>query len=1010
MNDERDVIDNLNELAQLQPSAAAVDQAIEKTRAALNARLAELPAQSIATVPFWRGFLMRPRNLIATAAAAVLIALATQWLATSSNGNIAFAQVQEQVAKTKSVQYQQTTTYRLPNGKSLPSVVNRVMISGDRLKRSEAVAESDEDNGLGPWGPSVNIYDLKKKRWAVLYPEIKGYMVNDWYGTFAEAYIDPQAEKKAAELQKNPAAKAEDKSWYVAPLPTKAPDKSGGSSSSDSPYTGETKVSTFNAPDEKIPPNTFRSSGDFHANVAPDLKNLDAKAQSAAAKSQPAAPRVNAEVVTGDKPVAVGQAFTVELDTNAAKSDEKKSANTDRKPTADWTYSADGPNWAAMKPAPQLDIYELVRHLPTEKATKLPEKTIDGRRAVGFLVEQKEHRGGIDVNWQHTWWVDRATKLPLELEIVEHNSNEPAGESKTVIDKIVFDAPLDATQFSVDMPNGYYNINEELKKAEPRLMAYVQKPNRMNTVRFVETQTAKAKDGRQLPSIVKHVTLLDNRLKREEVTVESASGASSPSAQTSPSIESHIGVLDAKQKKSLVLLPDQKEYFDPAQAKFASDYLQPALGDLWPTNYHNLGLQDVFNFAGKYKRLPLVKIDDRLVYGEVVKETKQHGDYSDVFSRTCWVDMFDNQPVRVEGTFRSADPNKPDVNWIADHFEEGDPVDRSLFSIDPPTDYKQISSNSLTEGAVAEGHSDETSGPANKKTDFVFADVQEEVDKAKSLQYTETSTTRRIDNANESSNDAESGKRLGPRPPFESNQVDHVKILGLNLIRTETTTRSKKAKDSEETTHSIVRIHDYGPDVELQLYPERKQFLRVEQMPLLPPSEGTKEKLGINPAGSADASKNDHRAKPDFYSWLQDVPADAVQHLPEKTIDDKKVMGFVREETTEKPIGKRIQKTTYWLDPDTKQPVRIERHITGPAMGARPASDQKSVDVFNLGQVETDQVITDIVFNAKLDPALFSTDPPEGYIDIRKRSADNAQKAPTVDAQKNVAPTSPAAK
>src|SRR5262249_22683813 len=143
----------------------------------------------------------------------------------------------------------------------LPGTFRRVMILGDHLKRAEMEAPpGEDDSSLGPWGPQVQIYDLEKKKFAVQFPEIKGYMVSQWRGTLAEAYMDPEAKKHAAE---------DAKAWDVTPESRQpSADKGaekGTEKSKDGSYTGKTAVAPASGnPKEDLPPNTYRDNSDFH--------------------------------------------------------------------------------------------------------------------------------------------------------------------------------------------------------------------------------------------------------------------------------------------------------------------------------------------------------------------------------------------------------------------------------------------------------------------------------------------------------------------------------------------------------------------------------------------------------------------------------------------------------------------------------------------------------------------------------------------------------------------------
>jgi hypothetical protein len=512
---------------------------------------------------------VRLRNLIAVAAAGLLIVLATRWVPIQGNGNFAFAQVQEQVGRTKSVQYVETPFGMLSNDGQHPTVIANVKILGNRIMRNELHAEFKDgkhDNSfLGPWGRSIEITDLDKKKKASLYPEVRGYLSMDWGGTFAGIYTPSPKEQKAF----------------------------------------EEKVAT------------------------------------------------------------------------ARKEQGGKGAAT----KATGTFVAGGINWKSAKPYRQLDIYELISHVPTDQAKKLGEKTVNGKRAIGFLIEEEEKHGESVMKWRHTWWVDPTTKLPLQLEISWGDDASKESGSKVVSD-IVFDTPLDPAMFSINVPSGYTDLRPEARKAAELGQAIASNPNRMNSVQFTEVENMKSSDGQAAPELVKRVTILDNYLKREEVALQPAD----KTAGASPAgIVPHIRIQDAKQKKTIVLLPEKKEFLDPAKTAFISDYIE--LTEKQMQQAKDAGKINVYaelTFPEKESsRLPLKEVDGQLAFGKHVEKKVQRGKYEDSRSWTFWIDPFSTHIIRGEGTLRSTDPSIGEVNYVLRDFKYYAPVE-TLFSIDPP--------------------------------------------------------------------------------------------------------------------------------------------------------------------------------------------------------------------------------------------------------------------------------------------------------------------------------------
>jgi hypothetical protein len=542
-----------------------------------RAQSAPDPASSssvaVGTFSLFGANVMRPRNLVAVAAAGLLIVLATQWLPIQHNGNFAFAQVQEQVGKTTSVQYTETP-YGLLFDDKHPTVVAHVKILGNRVMRNEIGLQPKDgrqvnSSFLGPWGTSIEITDLDKKKKATLYPEIRGYMSMDWGGTFAGIYMPSPKQKKELE--------------------------------------------------EK---------------------------EAAARKEQ----------------------------------GTKGSAN---------TFVAGGFDWDSARPDPRLDIYELIRHVPTDRAKKLDEKTINGKRVVGFIVEQDEHERKSTEKWHHTWWVDPTTKLPVQLEISWGIDDSKHSGSAKVVSDIVFDAPLDPALFSIDVPPGYIDLGPLGKKAMEQGQAVAQNSNRMVTVQFTQLEHLKTKDGRTAPELVKRVMILDNHLKREEVTIQpqDKSAVSPPDG-----IVPHVSIQDAEQRKTIILLSEKKKYLDPAKTPFTADYIQWAEDQKQRTKRAGrINVYAALDFPDeKAVRLPLKSIDGHWGFGKHVEEVMQRGKYVDTREWTFWFDPFTMHWIRGEGTLRSTDPSIGEVDYVLRDFLEHAPVDKALFSTDPPPGWTSV--------------------------------------------------------------------------------------------------------------------------------------------------------------------------------------------------------------------------------------------------------------------------------------------------------------------------------
>jgi hypothetical protein len=317
---KRNLLNDLHDLARIEPDAEASQRAVHRAQIALRASA----AQSAATTPrlLFGGKLMRPRNLAAMAAGALVIVLGVQLLPMRSGANFAFAQVQQEVARTKSVQFVQTIKY--PGQKDQFHGVDHVWILGAHLCRSETTWDrpvlSTLSNGNQlSISKVVVIDDAGAPKSLVLYPEIKDY--------YAYSY---------------------------------SVDATGGGFS-------------FSA-----------------------------------------------------MPIQMRQELGLEVRDDV-----------------------------------RADFYESFRRIPGDKAIELPAQPIDGRQAIGFLIEQKAETSKGSATWKVTHWVDPTTKLPIRVETSYRSTFSPEKiyDTDTVISDIKFDAPLDPGLFNTDPPQGWTNLN-----------------------------------------------------------------------------------------------------------------------------------------------------------------------------------------------------------------------------------------------------------------------------------------------------------------------------------------------------------------------------------------------------------------------------------------------------------------------------------------------------------------------------------------------------------------------
>ena len=207
-----------------------------------------------------------------------------------------------------------------------------------------------------------------------------------------------------------------------------------------------------------------------------------------------------------------------------------------------------------------------------------------------------------------------------------------------------------------------------------------------------------------------------------------------------------------------------------------------------------------------------------------------------------------------------------------------------------------------------------------------FADVLDRIEGLRTVQYTRYST--------------KSGRPLRPAddatvydPQAELPPVLHVKVLGKHRQRTEVPGAGYDLIDSEAGV--FVTVH-----------PDRKLVRRITTLVRIDPKTGRQ-------------SSERYRVPPvDFYSLLS-VPLKDVRSIGRATVDERPAVGFRR------TVKKRLKTwtTTYWVDPDTRLPIRIETSMRTTEPGIQ----------------QWDVVATGFVFDETLDESLFDATPPEGY-------------------------------
>jgi outer membrane lipoprotein-sorting protein len=105
--------------------------------------------------------------------------------------------------------------------------------------------------------------------------------------------------------------------------------------------------------------------------------------------------------------------------------------------------------------------------------------------------------------------------------------------------------------------------------------------------------------------------------------------------------------------------------------------------------------------------------------------------------------------------------------------------------------------------------------------------------------------------------------------------------------------------------------------------------------------------------------------KINLYEMIRNIRHDAVEHLPDENLHDRKAMVFRVDLKELSKLCKKSISVKVWVDPDTDLPIRME--------GTMEESDGKA------NSANSVNVMSDIEFDKPFDPSLFDFTPPKGY-------------------------------
>lgn len=231
-------------------------------------------------------------------------------------------------------------------------------------------------------------------------------------------------------------------------------------------------------------------------------------------------------------------------------------------------------------------------------------------------------------------------------------------------------------------------------------------------------------------------------------------------------------------------------------------------------------------------------------------------------------------------------------------------------------------------------------GMVDRSAAVAFADVQAQVQKVQSAQYIE----RRLETI-------PAWQDLGPGAIRITGGDEYLPrrhlVLGRHLRRVEVLDPFGKQRS--------VHIYDARTGKSIYLRPSEKQAIFFTAQASRSATTGKVTETPIQPRAAPEA---------DLYGEIREIPAGAARQLPVKLfVGDTETVGFLWEQKRESNGETDTWTRTYWIDPKTRLPLRIEI--------SHRSTDK---DVW-----PSDWVQSDFVFDEKLDEALFSTDAPAGY-------------------------------
>lgn len=232
---------------------------------------------------------------------------------------------------------------------------------------------------------------------------------------------------------------------------------------------------------------------------------------------------------------------------------------------------------------------------------------------------------------------------------------------------------------------------------------------------------------------------------------------------------------------------------------------------------------------------------------------------------------------------------------------------------------------------------------------LAFADIQEQIARIRTARYVDT----RLVTLEAGDLKLLRAALSDQADPAESKQTLHlgnahqpriVSIRGAHLQRTE-------ILDAEGNIESI-HISDLKEGTSVILLPRQKKMMDFSSQVTIELESGKTSEAPITPTPAVDLLAN-----------IREIPPEATTRLPERNIGGKQVVGFFSRQSKPTAGGTVTWERTYWVDPETRLPVRIE--VSHYGTDSRIAGSE--------------WVLSGFVFDEDIPESEFNTELPAGY-------------------------------